>query len=108
MEKSNFFYLIFLVPLLFVASCKENDISPDTLPPITPSLKVEDAYKAYLDTVVYDISTILSESITPIFIDLVNAESARIEYKANLEQVNSVFNDSVNFPWLNWFLEILL
>ena len=35
MEKSNFFYLIFLVPLLFVASCKENDISPDTLPPIT-------------------------------------------------------------------------
>lgn len=35
MEKTTLFYLIILVPLLFAGSCKEDDISPDTLPPAT-------------------------------------------------------------------------
>ncbi len=57
------------------------------LSPITPSIKIEDEYEDYLDTLVINLSEDIKQQITPIFQRMVSVQEAIYHYEDTLKSL---------------------
>lgn len=65
-----------------------------TISPITPSIRVEDAYNDYLDGLTNTLAEDIEKEITPIFSEMVATQQEYDNYLSNLETINKGLLDA--------------